>query len=178
LAAAYSYDNIKTKAYPRVCKEVFMHDVLYIARWFLNRDRANDTLGDSDGISNLKLQKLLYYAQGTFLAVKNEKLFADDLLAWAHGPVVERVYHVYKDSGSRPIDFDEDYDDSHIDDYDKSLLEDVYYSFSGFSAWKLREMTHNEDPWKNTPRNHIIDPDLIKDYFTREIIDWDEYGKA
>jgi uncharacterized phage-associated protein len=155
-----------------------MYDVFYIAKWFLNRDRMTDMLGDSDGISNLKLQKLLYYAQGTALALKGEKLFADDLLAWTHGPVVARVYHSYKDYGSRPIDFDEDYDDSGIDDSDKSILEDVYYSFAGFSAWKLREMTHNEDPWKKTPRDEIMDIGLIKDYFDREIIDWSEYGKA
>jgi uncharacterized phage-associated protein len=155
-----------------------MYKVLHIAKWFLNRDRMTDMLEDSDGISNLKLQKLLYYAQGTSLALKDNKLFADDLLAWTHGPVVESVYHVYKDYGSRPIDFDEDYDDSDINEYDKSLLEDVFYSFAGFSAWKLREMTHNEEPWQKTPSGKVIDPVLIRDYFRREIIDWDEYGKA
>jgi uncharacterized phage-associated protein len=155
-----------------------MYDVIYIAKWFLNRDRMTEMLEDSDGISNLKLQKLLYYAQGTCLALKKEKLFEDDLLAWMHGPVVERVYHTYKNFGSRSIDFDEDYDDSGIEDGDKSLLEDVYYSFAGFSAWKLREMTHSEEPWKETPLGGIIDPLLIKDYFCREVIEWAEYGEA
>ncbi|MDR1330037.1 MAG: DUF4065 domain-containing protein [Oscillospiraceae bacterium] len=155
-----------------------MYDVIYIAKWFLSRDRMTDIMADSDGISNLKLQKLLYYAQGTSLAIKGEGLFADALLAWTHGPVVERVYHLYKDYGSRPIDFDEGYDDSGISSRDKSLLEDVYYSFAGYSAWKLREMTHNEDPWKLTPPGGVIDTGLIKDYFTREIINWDEYAEA
>jgi uncharacterized phage-associated protein len=155
-----------------------MYDVSYIAKWFLNRDRLTDMLGDSEGISNLKLQKLLYYAQGTFLALKNEKLFKNDLLAWTHGPVVESVYHAYKDFGSRPIEFNENYDDSGIDECDKSLLEDVYNSFAGYSAWKLREMSHNEEPWKLTPLSGQISEPLIKDYFDREVINWEDYGKA
>jgi uncharacterized phage-associated protein len=157
---------------------VAMYDVIYIAKWFLNRDRTTDMLADSDGISNLKLQKLLYYAQGTALAIKGEGFFKDALLAWTHGPVVESVYHLYKNYGSRPIDFDEDFDDSGISDRDKALLEDVYYSFAGYSAWKLREMTHNEDPWKLTPPGGIIDIKLIKEYFTQEVINWDEYAEA
>ncbi|MDR1135842.1 MAG: DUF4065 domain-containing protein [Clostridiales Family XIII bacterium] len=155
-----------------------MYDVLYIAKWFLNRDRITSSLADSDGVSNLKLQKLLYYAQGTFLAVKGEKLFEDDLLAWTHGPVVESVYHAYKAYGYYPIDFDEDYSDADIADEDKSLLEDVYQSFAGYSAWGLREMTHNEAPWKETPQGEAIDPVLIKDYFECEIINWGEGGYA
>jgi uncharacterized phage-associated protein len=147
-----------------------MYDVFDIAKWFLNRDRITTMLSDSDGISNLKLQKLLYYAQGVSLAEKGTPLFADTLLAWTHGPVVERVYHVYKQYKSSPIPFDEPFDDSVIADEDKELLEAVYQTFSQFSAWKLREMTHQEDPWKNTRYRAVISADLIKDYFQREVV--------
>jgi uncharacterized phage-associated protein len=154
-----------------------MYDVSHIAKWFLNRDRMTNMLGDSDGISNLKLQKLLYYAQGTFLSLKKEKLFEDSLLAWTHGPVVESVYHDYKNFGSHPIIFDENYSDADIDEADRDLLEGVFDEFSSYSAWKLRDMTHNEEPWKHTPAGGIIDEALIKDYFDREIINWDENEK-
>jgi uncharacterized phage-associated protein len=150
-----------------------MYDVLYIAKWFLNRDRITNALEDSDGISNLKLQKLLYYAQGVSLAVNEEPLFDNDLLAWTHGPVVERVYHTYKRHGSKPIPFDEPFDDSKLAGPDKELLELVYQEFSQYSAWKLREMTHKEDPWKKTPFGAVISQELIKNYFKREIIDED-----
>ena len=49
-----------------------------------------------DLISNMKLQKLLYYAQGYFLAIANEPLFHERIYAWTHGPVVPKVYHKYK----------------------------------------------------------------------------------
>jgi uncharacterized phage-associated protein len=54
---------------------------------------------------------------------------------------------------------------------DKEMLEAVYQYFSQYSAWKLREMTHQEAPWKNTQLSTAISEDLIKDYFKREIID-------
>ncbi|MCI8513016.1 MAG: DUF4065 domain-containing protein [Lachnospiraceae bacterium] len=54
-------------------------------------------------IANLKLQKLLYYAQGCFLAVAGAPLFLEDILAWQHGPVVEPVYYQYKGYGSGGI---------------------------------------------------------------------------
>lgn len=149
-----------------------MYKVEDIARWFLNRDRITCELEDSDGISNLKLQKLLYYAQGVSLALKGKPLFADAILAWTHGPVVESVYHAYKPYGSMPIPFDERLDDSWLADEDRELLENVYQSFSQYSAWKLRNMTHREDPWKKTQPSAAIDPSLIKNYFAREIIDW------
>ena len=54
-----------------------------IAKWFLYKNYAeqklkvadNDNYEVYDGITHLKLQKLLYNAQGVYLAIKNKKLF-------------------------------------------------------------------------------------------------------
>ena len=72
------------------------HTASEVAKWFLAYNR--DVLAEEGGeyISNLKLQKLLYYAQGSFLAVTDSPLFDDPIVAWQHGPVVESVYHEYK----------------------------------------------------------------------------------
>ena len=56
-----------------------------------------------DSISNLKLQKLAYYAQGFHLAMYDTPLFPERIYAWAHGPVVEELYHAYKKFGANPI---------------------------------------------------------------------------
>ncbi len=80
-----------------------------IARWFIAWAENVDA-----EVSNLKLQKLLYYAQGHRLGATGEPLFSDPIQAWAHGPVVAEVYHAYKDYGKNPIDPDvalgEDFD--------------------------------------------------------------------
>ena len=70
-----------------------------VAKYFLAQ--MSDDCGDT--ISNLKLQKLLYYAQGFHLALFVARLCPEASEAWAHGPVVADVYHQYKEYGSIPI---------------------------------------------------------------------------
>jgi len=143
-----------------------------IAKWFLSRNRETNVLeGGDENISNLKLQKLLYYAQGTHYALTEKKLFNEDIMAWTHGPVVESIYHRYKENGSDGIKFEEEYDINYIDKDTKQILEEVYDCFGQYSAWKLRNMTHEEEPWKNTKPNEVIDLEIIKNYFMREIIE-------
>ena len=146
------------------------HTALQVAKWFLayNRNAMNDE--GADFISNLKLQKLLYYAQGSFLAVKDKPLFTDDIVAWQHGPVVEKIYHEYKANGANGIRFDEDFDFTQFTDEENELLSEVYATFGQYSAWKLRNMTHSETPWKSTSLNSVISKDKIQQYFKQEYL--------
>ncbi len=142
-----------------------------IAHWFLVRNKSDYDSGITDElISNLKLQKLLYYAQGCVLAIKGEPLFGDDIYAWEHGPVIPAIYHEYKSFGKSGIDFDEHYDISVIDKETNEILEQVYTEFGQYSAWKLRNMTHEEMPWRSTEKNEIISNDVIKKYFMENYI--------
>lgn len=120
------------------------YDARVVAQWFL----AWTQLEDEAALSNLKLQKLLYYAQGHYMASHDGKaLFSDEIQAWAHGPVVPAVYHQYKQFGSGPIGVASDFDFDLIDDDAGSLLTAVWDAFGSRTAWKLREMTHQESPW-------------------------------
>lgn len=116
-----------------------------IARYFL-------TLTDEesgDAISNLKLQKLVYYAQGFHLALHSKPLFNESIEAWMHGPVIPELYHHYKEHGATPIPKPMDLDFSVYSDEVKELLDEVYMVYGQYSAWKLRELTHDEPTWKN-----------------------------
>ena len=148
-----------------------MYSALQIAKWFLAENKIRMIEEDSEYITHLKLQKLLYYAQGCYLALKNKPLFREKILAWQHGPVVEEVYQQYKHYASEPIVFDEDYDVNEIDSETQAILREVFDVFGQYSAWKLREMTHNEEPWKTTRQSEVIDNDKICDYFKREYIE-------
>ncbi|MEG1470802.1 MAG: DUF4065 domain-containing protein [Anaerovoracaceae bacterium] len=141
-----------------------------IAKWFLAYNRNKMLLEDSEYISNLKLQKLLYYAQGTVLAITGKDLFLEPIVAWRHGPVVEAVYHEYKSFGASGIEFEEEFDFNDFEDDVQNILENVYDCFGQYSAWKLRNMTHEETPWINTAINSIIDNDVIKEYFLEEYV--------
>lgn len=135
-----------------------------IAKWFLYYNNVQMDDEGADLISNLKLQKLLYYAQGCYLAIKDKPLFNEKIVAQDHGPVVENVYREYRNNGSNGIIYDQSYDGS-IDLETEEILKQVYNVFGQYSAWGLRNKTHQEKPWKVTPRNSEIDRDVIKEYF-------------
>ncbi|CNE16450.1 TPA: SocA family protein [Yersinia enterocolitica] len=110
----------------------------------------SDEENSGDLISNLKLQKLVYYAQGFSLALLDRPLFEEPIEAWMHGPVVPELYHKYKDNGTQALPVPADVDFSKYSDDEKELLDEVYKIYGQFSAWKLRNMTHDENPWKET----------------------------
>lgn len=139
-----------------------VHDV---AKYFLSK--VDEEVGD--GISNLKLQKLVYYAQGFHLAIHGDPLFSDRIEAWEHGPVVPELYHAYKAHGSGNIPPPGDFDPETLDPEVTRLLDDVYSVFGQYSAWKLRNMTHEEQPWKEacqeSTRGRVISHGALRAYF-------------
>ena len=133
-----------------------------VANYFLTQQ--DDDAGDY--ISNLKLQKLMYYAQGFYLALHGEPLFAESIEAWKHGPVIPGLYHKYKEYGSDFIPADPDFEIDSIPKKVRDHLDEVYSVFGQFSAWKLRNMTHGEAPWINNERfSTVISHKEMEEYF-------------
>jgi len=144
-----------------------MASVKNVANYILSL--SNPDVGDY--ISNLKLQKLLYYAQGYHLAIFNKPLFEDEIEAWEYGPVVRSMYYAFRESGSSAIEPPSKIDDSEFSDDQKDLLKEVYDVLGQFSALKLMDMTHKEPPWRNTPKNNTISHAELKEYFKTELMD-------
>lgn len=150
-----------------------MKNVLDVANWFIfyNDLKRNMFDEDTDEITNLKLQKLLYYAQSAFLAIKGEPLFSNDIVAWKHGPVIEEVYKKFKSYGSSGI---VEFDKKNLDTFDEEtqdVLESVYNLFGQYSAWGLRNLTHEEMPWKTTKLNQVIAQDKMQKTFKEKYIE-------
>ena len=118
-----------------------------------------------DIISNLKLQKLLYYCQGFHLAIYKKPLFEDRIEHWTYGPVVPNVYHEFKKYGDAHIPIPKGSDFSVLSKDQKELIDDVYDDYGQFSAWKLRDMTHQEPPWNKTKDNEEISHEQLSSYF-------------
>jgi uncharacterized phage-associated protein len=135
-----------------------------IAKWFTKWSDFNDA-----DLTNMKLQKLLYYAQGHYLAFFEEPLFEDELEAWSHGPVVPSVYRAFKDNGSGDIPPTPDFDLSSVDPDTTKFLQKIWNTYGGIAAWKLRDMTHSEDPWVShfvdDEKNIVIPKDSLKRWF-------------
>ena len=127
-----------------------------------------------DNISNLKLQKLLYYAQGFHLALFGEPLFDDAIVAWQHGPVVADLYHTFKEFGAGAIPPPESFDTAKYSPKITELLDEVLEVYGQFSALRLRSMTHDEAPWSQTSMKCSIPHDLMRDYFKTLVVNGKE----
>lgn len=157
------------------------YDVLEVSRHVINYSNKKGY-----GISNLKLQKILYFIQAYFLSYTNshDPCFIEKIEAWDFGPVIPRAYCEYKQYGSGNIppvswyrQFDSDslwsvrqitYHDDCISTKDKKLIDAVIDKFKDYSATDLVSLTHKQSPWKDAYvpyENREITKDAIREFF-------------
>ena len=157
------------------------YKVLDVCRHVINYSNKYDY-----GISNLKLQKVLYFIQVYFLITKKDHTpcFDEKIEAWDFGPVVPEAYLEYKQYGSGDIPIiksfiilDKDnvwnskrvkFEDTAISDDDKSLIDKVVDKFADYSATELVSLTHRQSPWIDayTPyQNNEITIESMMEYF-------------
>lgn len=148
-----------------------------VAKYFiaLNDKECQDEKSD---LSKLKIQKLLYYAQGYYLALYNKPLFDEKILAWQHGPVVKEVYKGFEANDNFiPTDKYKMRDDEikKLGKKEKELIEDVFQLMGQYSAWRLRDKTHQEDPWRDNykegKKSTEIPQSDMKKYFRQYVKD-------
>lgn len=141
---------------------------------------AHDT-GCGESMSNLKLQKILYYIQVAFLLKKNKECFKAVIIAGEFGPVIPEVYQKYKIYGRRGIPKQENRKELQLDCEkmriikkeiteisrgDKRLIEKVVDTYATITEpIALAKKTCEEDPWKNTSLNKEIKNSLIRKYY-------------
>lgn len=138
-------------------------------------------------VSNLKLQKLLYFVQGFFLCLKDEPCFEEKIEAWDFGPVIPDVYHKYKIFGSNSIPMTDYYeyidydgqdmirikkrklDEIKFCEIDAKIIDMVLDQLKGYSATTLVNITHKQSPWSSVydphKRNILISNESIDEYF-------------
>ncbi len=132
----------------------------------------DDIANGGDNLTNLKLQKLLYYQQGFHLAKFDTPLFDEDIEAWMYGPVVPVVYDYYQEYGAKSLPVEKEV--IALSDAEESFFYEVYDAFREFSAIGLMNMTHRETPWTSVePHNRgtIISQESMKSYFKTQLLD-------
>lgn len=120
-------------------------------------------------ITNLRLQKIMYYIQGYFLRQYDALAFSSDIVNWPYGPVVLDAYYDFCVYGHTNIDQLKDPDAAIgkiSDRAHRTLINNVIDACLSKSITALVEDTHNEDPWKTTHSRSVITCDKISDYFT------------
>lgn len=151
------------------------YNVTEIANWFINELHPEP----------LKLQKLLYFAQGYSYAFNDKPLFDEDIEAWVHGPVVPSVYYKYKNFVFNPITIE--HENVNLDNETLEILNYVKNNFSKYDSKYLEEMTHNQEPWilsregldPDERSDKTISKESISAFFLSNIFepDVDEWGE-
>ncbi len=134
-----------------------MFRVLLIANYIVHV-----ALEEGISITNLHLQKILYYLQAESLVRTQNPLFDGEIEKWRLGPVVPTVYHEYKEYGSQPIAdiatemvFDEEtmeidyikFDDNRIDEDVRDIINPLIISLLSQNAFDLVDKTHEHTLW-------------------------------
>lgn len=144
-----------------------MANVRDVARFFIDLGEKQYEAGIGDLVTPLRLQKLLYFAQGWFLARYGRPLFNARIEAWEHGPVVPEVYNAYRHLKGNGITSAGMPDESCFSEEEISTLIDVAAEYDKHSTWALVDMTHEPDtPWAATAWNDTISTEKIRAYFS------------
>ena len=151
-----------------------IYDALTIAKWIINKVHPEP----------LKLQKLLYLAQGYSYAFHDRPLFNDELEGWVHGPVVRDVYYMFKDYQFNSIDIS--FEINELDDEAIDVLNYVIDNFSKYDAKYLEKLSHEQEPWilsrdgldPDERSDKTISKESISNYFINEVFqpemeEWD-----
>lgn len=126
-------------------------------------------------MTNMKLQKMLYYQQGFHLAYFGTPLFDEDIEAWMYGPVVPAMYEEYKNNGRNGIEPNRELAFSFEQKKELALFNEVCKVYGAYSAIGLMNMTHEEMPWKSTPtgegEGHVIAKEKMQSFFKKRLKD-------
>lgn len=102
-------------------------------------------------MSNLRLQKILYFIQLRSLGIKGKKMFKEDMVAWDFGPVCLPVYMRFEYFGANMIWLRKgDGLGDNIKDVDKAIIESVIDDCEGYSNSFLVDACHKSRPWRKT----------------------------
>ncbi|MED0826576.1 Panacea domain-containing protein [Bacillus pacificus] len=143
-----------------------MANVRDVAKYFIHLSDESPLYA----ITPLKLQKLVYYAQGFHLRDTGKPLFDENLLAWDHGPVVRKLYDDFRHLRYSTIPHEpfEDFAER-LNEEEITAIKEAREKYGRLDGKFLEELTHQEDPWLYTAKNGVINNNLVENYFTRQV---------
>jgi len=151
-----------------------MTTIFKIVNWLRVASNAQMRLYDADELTLARTMRLLYYVQGTHLALYNQRAFADEIIAAEKGPTVLAVQKRYLGKtaivGELTPQAVADYQSISESSQLGQVLNAVWTAFGDLSTVELVKRTHTEKPWRQTILGEPIQPELMADYFTQEIV--------
>jgi uncharacterized phage-associated protein len=125
-------------------------------------------------ISNMSLQKLLFIANGLYLAKNGAPLIQEPIEVWPYGPVIKSVYQEFKSYGNSAIkQIPLSYSINQQKELDKATDDVIEFALEiakNLNAIQLSNWTHlPESPWTEAKKNNEkeISNDLMINYFKK-----------
>ena len=139
------------------------------ANWLV--EQASNDINGGEYLTQLKVQKLLYFAQGINLVLYDKPLFEDKIYHEKYGPVVRSIINTLKPYGNKSIETLGMKDKLSKLNEEKDALNSLklaYDNFGIYSASKLVELTHQDKCWIDTIEGEEIKQDEIKKTFKKK----------
>ncbi len=150
---------------------------------------ANELLdraaGGRHALTQINIQKLVYFAHGWHLAWRGTPLILGTFEAWRYGPVVRDLYNQFRRFGSAPItDKAREFsvnrlnqvvtsvpalDHSEAGEYARGVIGAVWKQYGSLKPFQLVELTHVKgSPWEKARQAglDIIENEAIREYFS------------
>lgn len=128
-------------------------------------------------ITNLLLQKILYYVKAISKIFEGESFILEPCEAWKFGPIFPSVYEKYREFGKQEIklNLSKDYISELLSEEEKTVTDFVMNTFGIYNAWFLKDLTHLEEPWivarkglaEDDASRNQMDEEIISNYFAK-----------
>lgn len=112
-----------------------MYNVFNVASYICNRYMKEN----GKRIDEMKLHKLLYFAQRESIIQTGKPLFEEEFEAWKYGPVLKEIRNHYKNN-----DFNKQYRNDSLN----PIMDKVFSEYSRIFSWSLSMISHGEESWK------------------------------
>lgn len=95
-------------------------------------------------IDEMKLHKLLYFAQRESIIQTGNPLFDATFRGWKYGPILKEIRESYKNSSFVPVTSSSDIDEM------EPIVDTVFEQYAEKDSWSLSRLTHGEYSWKKS----------------------------
>lgn len=119
---------------------VILENVMHVAAYIYNR--YQEEFGQK--IDEMKLHKLLYFAQRESFIQEDQPLFDASFYGWKYGPILKEIRESYQ-SGTLALSVPED-----VVVRIRPIVDKVFADYAKKSSWSLSRLTHGETSWKNS----------------------------
>lgn len=118
-------------------------------------------------VDNLKLQKLMFYAQAISLVINHKPLFQDKIEAWDYGPVIPELYRHYKNY-EQQLPRNKNFKPN-LNVNDIKMIDLAIEHYGNMTGSQLITLTHSEKPWQeaySAGRNSEITQESIRNFYS------------